>query len=704
MSEPDDAANAITRLKTMLERLSSTGALIPEIMEKMNQSFKEMGMTLENNTAATGDQVKLLGALGAVVLKTKVQYEALGNYDFSGMTAQLKKLLESADGLNRIGALTGFIGGARAATQFATELATKADNILRLESGYIKLASATGDLGKVMSATGVDFEKLSDLTMTQGQLMLSTEAATGHGTRQVQEYYNSLGKLPGMLTEVVETSNGAVSAFTAAIQVADGSGRSMAEVTSDLTKAYDAYALKGNDALNFSVKLAEAQRNNGVTMDVFKIAIHSTADAFRGFADTGIAANKMAEGGINIFNNYIEGIKKTGASAEDATRMVQGMTSQIKEMGIGQKAFLSAQTGGPGGLMGAFQIDKMLKDGDIEGVFKKVRDQMQKQLGPIVTLEDATKSPAAAAQLARQTAMLRSGPLGGMAKTDMDAYRIAESMKTGAPPPKELTDTVESSMGRGQQLEDRRSLGVVKNINDLLNEADLAGGMEALKILGNNLGESKSFNTLSTDDQAERKAASKASRQEALLITGKAAQGVNKAINTGTTNDMPNVIGEAVTSRMNAVLESINSLPKSLEAAAASLKNAVSTGNDQQIRQEFSKLYNGSREDDKTQIGAIGEQLESVMTPAALRTIMPTDDVATVANNAMGRTTVSWARNIKPNKATDDTNQSSRNNNISGGQQQEHKVHLTVTAICAGCNNELETKQLTGMSQAHSHK
>ena len=164
---------------------------------------------------------------------------------------------------------------------------------------------------------------------------------------------------------------------------------------------------------------------------------------------------------------------------------------------------------------------------------------------------------------------------------------------------------------------------------------------------------------------------------------------------------MQNVIGAATTDSIKAVLEAIHSLPDSLKEAGESLGKLVNDkGSEKEIRKAFNKLTGlAGTEGERTQVNKVGSALEGP--PAALKTIMPTEDVATVVDSAMGRTTVSGARNIKPNKATDDTNQSSRNNNISGGQQQEHKVHLTVTAICAGCNNELETKQLTGMSQAH---
>ena len=81
--------------------------------------------------------------------------------------------------------------------------------------------------------------------------------------------------------------------------------------------------------------------------------------------------------------------------------------------------------------MGAAQIEKMIRSGDIEGVQKKVMDTLKKQFGKIVTLDEATQSEGSAAQRQKQIMLLQQGPLGAMAKTPEDAGRLLDAMAKG---------------------------------------------------------------------------------------------------------------------------------------------------------------------------------------------------------------------------------------------------------------------------------
>lgn len=693
-------------VQNLMKNISGLPGMAKENLEKIADMFR-------NATNATEKTSNAIGVMNMALTKATTNYNNLAQYGdrFSGMASQINELSKQADGglsaLTKLGIVTRKQGEADGtfitrATEFISKTAGKADVILQIESAYMKAAAATGELGKVMDATGQNFEDISKLTMIQGQLMVDTGKATNKGQDAIASYYGTLSKIPGVLTEVVKSASGAangISMFAAAIQVADGSGRSADDIGEDLKKAYSAYALKADDALNFSVKLAEAQRNNGVTMDVFKSAIHSTADAFKGFADTGGAANKMAEGGINIFNNYIDGLKKTGTSAEEATRMVQGMTNQIKEMGLGQKAFLSAQTGGPGGLMGAFQIDKMLKDGDIEGVFKKVRDQMQKQLGPIVTLDDATNSPAAAAQLVKQKTMLMSGPLGGMAKTDTDAYRILESMKTGTPPPRALTDTVQKAMQRGKSIEARSSLDVISNIRDTLAQSDLLGGMQALKAMQASLGGAISFGKPSTAQQ-ERMYKMGEQRSAAADRTGAGTTSITNAFNEGSTGNLDDHASKGMSANIKDMLPILGSIKNvSLKKIKDHLIGLIDVDKSyQEISEAYDDLVkkagsSGISDTDKTAIKQSGRTLSLSSVPKESRELFDQMSEEQATNAILQEAELSSSDGIKKtaNKSTSarSANQPSGKVGSHTNQSDGHEYHLKITAICEECRNTL---------------
>ncbi len=202
--------------------------------------------------------------------------------------------------------------------------------------------------------------------------------------------------------------------------------------------------------------MSEISSNLGIDLQSVQTSLSGAADAFKRFADAGADSARMAEGLARLTNEYSQALRNQGFSSSEALEVAQNLTKEIGNMDIARKAFLSAQTGGPGGLIGAFQIEKELREGKIEDVFKKVKEQMQKQLGSIVTLDEATKSPAAAAQLARQVTILRSGPLGQFARNDQEAYRVLEAFKAGDRGIKQLApDALKTAMDKGVILQDQ---------------------------------------------------------------------------------------------------------------------------------------------------------------------------------------------------------------------------------------------------------
>jgi hypothetical protein len=177
-----------------------------------------------------------------------------------------------------------------------------------------------------------------------------------------------------------------------------------------------------------------------------------------------------------MFNKLMTAFKETGLSAKASTELISGITMQIGKLSIAQKSFLSAQTGGPGGLVGGFQIEKMLRDGKIDEVFDKMQTQMKRQFGKIVSIDEAAQSPQAAAQLVRQREMLKSGPLGQFAQTDDQAQRILDAFKKGEKVDvKELSkgdDLLNRTLETGKSVQEKntpifkQTLGAIESIRD----------------------------------------------------------------------------------------------------------------------------------------------------------------------------------------------------------------------------------------------
>ncbi|CAM6003620.1 unnamed protein product [Sphagnum balticum] len=232
--------------------------------------------------------------------------------------------------------------------------------------------------------------------------------ATGIHNPQVEKYYSILGQVPGALDANVRGGKGVnetVSMLTATMQYAAGSGRKFEDITKDLTAAFKSYNLTGEDALQFTAQIGELANKFGVPLSDMENSLIATADAFKMYGNE-------AKGAAAIMNQYLGALESTGLSGSAAVDVVNNMTAGIGKLSIAQKSFISSQTGGAGGLMGGFQIEKLMREGHMDQVMDKVKSTLTRQFGQIRTLQEASTNPQAAAQFEKQILMLRQGPLG----------------------------------------------------------------------------------------------------------------------------------------------------------------------------------------------------------------------------------------------------------------------------------------------------
>lgn len=445
----------------------------------LTTALGQVGFDLKNIGNLTEKQTMLFGLLTTAAIGSRKAFEGLGGIDtkpLNTFTSQIEYLTSTfTDAKSGVGELSkiassvfgsvmpkAFMTSLDLAKQFVMNLAQNADNALRLQNAFIQLSAQTGNLGEVFKGTKDPLSNVNSLLAQQNNLMIGAMKATGASENAIQGYYMALGTVPKALGEVV-TGTGAtdskISMLTATIKVATGTGRQYGDIISDLKVAFKDYGLVGEQALIFTTRFSEIANKFGIELEDVRSGLLGSANAFTAFANAGRDAAKMSEGLASIMNNYVGALKDTGMTGRNAINTVTNMTSALANMRIEQKAFLSGQAGGPGGLMGGFQIEKMLREGKIEEVFDKVRETMQKQFGKIVTLDEAAKSPGAASQLEKQMLILQKGPLGGFVKTDQDAYRLLEAFRakqTGGSAVTKLDDAgLRHSMEKGTSVEEK---------------------------------------------------------------------------------------------------------------------------------------------------------------------------------------------------------------------------------------------------------
>ena len=471
----DATTESAKKLASGFEEIANMAGL-GNFFSDISIGAKAIGVQFESVNSLTQKQSIAFSALTGSLLKTKSAFDSFGDTrGLNTFTSQIEKLKESVQGTSQDVRFKQFISSigdnakkfgvdlgktAENIEDFGMKILKNADNALKLQNGLIQLYAKTGNLKELHKLAGGELENINNLLLTHSEAILQASEVTGVGVDTVESYYASLGSIPGALNAQVRGIGGATehtNMLIATMRVATGTGRSFEEVVRDLSEAYQTYGLVGEQALKFSAEISEVTQNLKVPFDTVRSALMANASAFQSFANTGESASRMASGMATILNKYADALKSTGLNGVQAVAIVKDMTDKISGLTIAQKAFLSAQTGGPGGLMGGMQIEKMLREGKVSEVFEMVRKQMTKQFGSIATLEEAASSPAAAARLTAQRAMLMQGPLGQFAKSETDATRILESFKLvqeGKLKPEALKETVlEDTMKTGQDIQ-----------------------------------------------------------------------------------------------------------------------------------------------------------------------------------------------------------------------------------------------------------
>lgn len=377
--------------------------------------------------------------------------------------------------------LTSFVG-----TQISI-FTRSADNIVKLREEYFKLMGASGGLGAVLERSGPGLKNVNLLVQEQMDKINGAAKATNLAKEDIVKYYSELGKIPGALEEQIKTTQaagGTMDGLVARTRLAAATGRDFSAVTGDAANVLRTYNLRGSEALTFVARMTELNQKFKVEFVDVQGFMNTTAQTFRFIGNE-------AEGSARMFNKLMTAFKETGLSAKASTDLIQGITNQIGNLNIAQKSFLSAQTGGPGGLVGGFQIEKMLRDGKIDEVFEKMRSQMTRQFGKIVSIDDAASSPQAAAQLVRQREMLKQGPLGSFAKSDAEAQRILDAFSKGQKiDVKELSkgsDLLNKNLETGKAYQDK-TLTIFGNMEGALESIRDSGAMVANKIMERSVG------------------------------------------------------------------------------------------------------------------------------------------------------------------------------------------------------------------------
>ena len=297
-----------------------------------------------------------------------------------------------------------------------------ADNTTKLEQSFIQMHAAAGTLNDVFTDEGDSLKDLDVKMKTFSDRSFEVAKATGIASEKIYGLMSGLSKIPNF----ADASSTALIDLTRVAATMPGG---IVAAQSELLKLYENFNMgadKTEKGLEYISQISDVVNNYKGNFDQARGAVDSFAEKFA-------LLGNNSEAALNILNSFAPALKETGLSAKQATDMFAAAADGISNMNTAQKGFMSARTGGPGGLQGAFKIDKLMKDGKADEVFKMAESSLRKQMGGhITTLDEASQSQGAAANYQRQLSIAKSGAFGGMVKNDTQAAKLFEAMKNGS--------------------------------------------------------------------------------------------------------------------------------------------------------------------------------------------------------------------------------------------------------------------------------
>lgn len=345
----------------------------------------------------------------------------------------------------------------------------QADAARNLEVAFLRNATAAGDFNDVVQSLRGDFGNLTGKVLDYTNQMVNVANANNVSFDTAVRLSNMLRKVPGTLDEVVRVGGDtgqSMNIMSAAMKVASGTGQSFEAVAGDLNMVLRKFNVSGTDAIEVVARMARAASDIKMPMDLMRDFTQKAAEQFKFLGDNSQAA-------INVMARFGPALRDSGLGPEGIRDIVSGIVDATGQLDVAQRAFVSAQTGGPGGLAGGYDLALKMQEGRMDEVFADVEQTLRQMMGgQLVTLEEAATDQGAAAQMAKQVQMLTTGPL-KIAGSEAEAFKILDAFTKGGMPTMEevrgqvgapedvLADTVKT--GNDIQTHQLDALNVVRN-------------------------------------------------------------------------------------------------------------------------------------------------------------------------------------------------------------------------------------------------
>jgi len=460
-----DIANALN--KTFGSVLNSIEGKVKDIGKDFNIEFED------------GDLQKIVQGTGFVLLNLKSienlkPFENLSKdgEEFANKTSGVVKNL-----LENVLPTMGVGGKVKDMVAFVASVESAGDGARALESSILSAAGAAGRyndiMGRIGGLEGDGFDRFASQFFDKAA---DIGNATNQSAKDIMAFQQSLMQIRGGLDETVNSlayATGETDVLTAAINVSAGAGLKTKETLDMMTQQYMNFGTAAGKSVQDVAKLGIVSQDLEVPLEKIKSGVSSVVSSLIYYKDN-------TEAAINITSRLGSSLKDAGMSPEAIAKLTTVVSKNVSEMQLAQRAFLSQQTGGPGGLSGGYQIELLKKQGKLDEVQKLTEEALKKQFGGnIVTLEDAAKDEGAARQLTKQVQLATTGPT-KVVDTEAQAFALFEAMRTGTA--KDVLsgkDSLDQAALQGQERIKRQESEINKLNNAAIVSASKASLMAA---------------------------------------------------------------------------------------------------------------------------------------------------------------------------------------------------------------------------------
>jgi hypothetical protein len=290
---------------------------------------------------------------------------------------------------------------------------------------------ASGQGATANEQFGASFQNAGNVSKVYSQQIYEMAQAGRVSMDVVTEWASKFREIPGFLNgniDSLEKTGNSYSRLNAAMNMSRVTGMDMSAVMAKVHFEYERFNGTGDDSLKMLGLIRQSADTLKVPISYMNDIVDESRKAFQDYSDSG-------DGAIRMINGLGKALDDTGSGPGAMKDILSNVTTAMKGMETGAKSFLSMQTGGAGGLRGAFQIDKLLAEGKTDEVYKKMEAALKKQFGgKIYNLNDAASSDQGAAAYQKQLSFLMEGPFGKLANNVGQAEKLLSAMKAGTSP------------------------------------------------------------------------------------------------------------------------------------------------------------------------------------------------------------------------------------------------------------------------------